>query len=265
LTVGVVWLPEEAIVRAGTDGFATRLAVGHGDQVAIDDVLFQSEEPELRAHIVSLRSRVAELEAQLASERFVDRVQAAVTGFELSRARQELENEERRVARLTVRSKASGRFSIVKPRDLPGRFLKEGQVVAYILPTDPRVVRVAVLQEDIDLVRQRLKSVSVRLAESIGQTMEARVIREVPAGRDELPSRALSTSGGGALPADPRDNSGTKTLQRVFQFDLELAASSILPVAFGGRAYVRFEHHWEPLGQQLWRRLRQLFLARLQY
>jgi putative peptide zinc metalloprotease protein len=34
--------------------------------------------------------------------------------------------------------------------------------------------------------------------------------------------------------------------------------------AFGGRAYVRFNHEWEPVGQQIWRRMRQLLLARLQ-
>jgi putative peptide zinc metalloprotease protein len=33
---------------------------------------------------------------------------------------------------------------------------------------------------------------------------------------------------------------------------------------FGGRAYVRFDHDWEPLGRQMWRRARQLVLSRLQ-
>jgi hypothetical protein len=28
--------------------------------------------------------------------------------------------------------------------------------------------------------------------------------------------------------------------------------------AFGARAHIRFEHAWEPLGDQIWRRLRQL-------
>jgi putative peptide zinc metalloprotease protein len=47
-------------------------------------------------------------------------------------------------------------------------------------------------------------------------------------------------------------------------FQLDLALSDDIPgVAFGGRAYVRFDHDWEPLASQLYRRLRQLLLSRL--
>ena len=35
-------------------------------------------------------------------------------------------------------------------------------------------------------------------------------------------------------------------------------------LSIGGRAYLRFDHDWEPLGWQIWRRARQLLLSRLQ-
>jgi putative peptide zinc metalloprotease protein len=63
---------------------------------------------------------------------------------------------------------------------------------------------------------------------------------------------------------DPADTQGTRTLQRVFQVDVELSANATAPIAFGGRAYVRFDHDWEPVGWQMWRRVRQLLLSRLQ-
>jgi putative peptide zinc metalloprotease protein len=53
------------------------------------------------------------------------------------------------------------------------------------------------------------------------------------------------------------------TLNRVFQVDLELA-SPVANAGFGGRAYIRFDHEWEPLGSQLWRRARQLLLSRVE-
>ena len=105
---------------------------------------------------------------------------------------------------------------------------------------------------------------SVKLAERLDETLPARIIREVPAGREDLPSKALGGTGGGALPVDPRDPQGTKTLQRVFQVDIELPPDVASAAAFGSRAYVRFDHHWEPIGQQIWRRARQLVLSRLQ-
>jgi putative peptide zinc metalloprotease protein len=62
---------------------------------------------------------------------------------------------------------------------------------------------------------------------------------------------------------DPRDTHGLTALNRVFLVDLELA-SPVPDAGFGGRAYVRFDHDWEPLGEQLWRRARQLLLSRVE-
>jgi putative peptide zinc metalloprotease protein len=167
-----------------------------------------------------------------------------------------------RAERLIARSRMEGIFALANPQDLPGRYFKEGQLIGYVLPPGSRIVRAAVKQDDIDLVRSRLRRVSVKPAEQVAAVVPARVIREVPAGRDELPSKALGGTGGGALATDPRDPQGTKTLQRVFQLDIELLSDES-PAAFGSRAYVRFDHHWEPVGYQLWRRLRQLMLSRL--
>ena len=124
-------------------------------------------------------------------------------------------------------------------------------------------MRATIAQDDIDLVRNRLRHISVRLAERLDETLPARIIREVPAGRDDLPSKALGGAGGGALAVDPRDPKGTKTIQRVFQIDIELPPEVASAAAFGSRAHVRFDHHWEPIGQQIWRRARQLVLSRL--
>ena len=68
-----------------------------------------------------------------------------------------------------------------------------------MLPPGSRIVRATIQQDDIDLVRNRLRSTSVKLAERLDETLPARIIREVPAGRDDLPSKALGGPGGGAL------------------------------------------------------------------
>jgi putative peptide zinc metalloprotease protein len=152
----------------------------------------------------------------------------------------------------------------MKPQDLPGRYVREGQQLGYVLPPGSRIVRATISQDDIDLIRNRLRRTTVKLAERLDETRPARIVREVPAGRDDLPSKALGGSGGGTLPVDPRDPGGTKTLERIFQVDIELPPDVASAAAFGSRAYVRFDHRWEPIGQQIWRRLRQLVLARLQ-
>jgi putative peptide zinc metalloprotease protein len=259
---GVVWLPEAAIVRAGADGVVTRLLAIPGTALAPGDAVSESEDPFLAARLARARARVAEFEARLPAERFTNRVEAAITETELAQARAELAHEQRRQANLVAR--AAGTLAIARPADLPGRYLKEGEIVAYALPADgPRIIRAAIAQDDIDLVRSRLLSVQVKLAGHLADALPARLVREVPGGRDELPSRALATTGGGAFAPHPRDPDGLRTLARVFQVDIELPPGAPAE-AFGARAHIRFEHAWEPLGDQLWRRLRQLLLTRLQ-
>jgi putative peptide zinc metalloprotease protein len=263
-TEGVVWLPESANVRAGRDGFVRRLLVEPGRVVSLGDALIESDDPTLNAELEYLRAGVAELESRLASERFTDRAKFEITTIELDNARAELTTKTKRAERLVARSASEGTFAVVRPQDLPGRFVREGHLIGYVLPAGSRIVRATIQQDDIELVRHQLRSTMVKLAERLDETLPAHIIREVPAGRDDLPSKALGGTGGGALPVDPRDPQGTKTLQRVFQVDIELAPDAELPVAFGSRAYVRFDHQWEPIGQQIWRRARQLVLSRLQ-
>ncbi len=261
---GVVWLPEAAIVRAGTDGVVTRLLATPGTALAPGDAVSESEDPFLAARLARAQARVAEFEARLPAERFTNRVEAAITETELAQARAELAHEQRRQANLVARARAAGTLAIARPADLPGRYLKEGEILAYALPEDgPRIIRAAIPQDDIDLVRSRLLSVQVKLAGHLADALPARLVREVPGGRDELPSRALATTGGGAFAPHPRDPDGLRTLARVFQVDIELSPGAPAE-AFGARAHIRFEHAWEPLGDQLWRRLRQLLLTRLQ-
>ncbi len=264
-TEGVVWLPENAVVRAGADGFVRAFLVEPGKMVTAGEALVESEEPTVKAELEILRARVAELEMRLATERFADRVRAEITTTELGQVRAELATAIGRAERLTARSHSDGAFAVMKPQDLPGRFLREGEQIGYVLPAGSRIVRATIRQDDIDLVRHRLHSTVVKLAERLDATLPAEIVREVPAGRDDLPSKALGGTGGGALAVDPGDPHGTKTLQRVFQVDIVLPENAAAAAAFGSRAYVRFNHDWEPAGQQIWRRVRQLLLSQLQF
>jgi len=232
--------------------------------VTIDQALVESDEPTLKSAIDVLQAQVAELETRLATERFTDRVKADITTTELGQVRAELTTAADRAQRLIARSRGEGVFAMVNPQDLPGRFVKEGQLLGYVLPPGSRIIRATISQDDIDLVRNRISRTFVKLADRLDETLPARIIREVPAGRDDLPSKALGGTGGGSIPVDPRDPQGTKTLQRVFQVDIELPSDLASATAFGGRAFVRFDYHWEPIGQQIWRRARQVVLSRLQ-
>ncbi len=139
--------------------------------------------------------------------------------------------------------------NLARAQDLPERYVKKGELLGYILSGPPRRVRVVVTQDDSALVRERRAEVQVKIAGRLAQTWPAEVIREVPGGHDQLPSKALSLAGGGPHATDQRDPEGLKSLQRVFQFDLELP-EAVGTVEVGTRVFVRFHHHAEPLAAQ---------------
>ena len=82
---------------------------------------------------------------------------------------------------------------------------------------------------------------------------------DLPAAAYSLPSPVLGTQGGGRMFLDPRDPTGARTLQAVFQFELTIPDADPEQVV-GRRAWVRFGLGSEPLPARWYRSLRQLFL-----
>lgn len=256
---GVVWVPERAIVRPGTEGFVTRVLGVPNSTVKQGDAIIQMEEPLLASQIRVLEARVAELEAQYDSQRTSERVRAELTRETLGAAQAELDRAQERARALQVTAPVAGRLVLARADDLPSRFVRQGQDLAYVLEGNELTVRVIVPQQDIDLVRSRTQSVEVLLSEDLDQPVAAVIRGEVPAATASLPNMALAVEGGGKVALDPRERN--KSLQKYFQFDLSLPARA--EVHIGGRAYARFDHGAEPLATQWYRRLRQVFLKKL--
>lgn len=259
---GVVWLPEEAMVRAAVNGFVERVVPQPRSRVRRGDLLIECRDPELQARVRVLAARVTELRARYDEQRPTDRVKAALVQEEIHYAEEDLARARQDLAALTVRSQTEGTFVLPTAEDLPGRFVKRGEFLAYVVNLETITVRAVLPQTSNDLAEGRTRSVEVRLSERIGETVPATIRRQVPGASERLPSPALGIGGGGRVAVDPRDPQGTTAMEKIFQVDLELPSDlSLLNV--GGRAYVRFDHGWEPLAVQWARQLRQLFLARL--
>lgn len=257
---GVVWLPEEAMVRAGGDGFVQALLATPGTRVQKGTPLIQLENPELAAELALAQARMAELEAAYLSEFAVNRVQAEMLREQLRGAQAVLFRAQEQFNQLKVMAGSDGVFSISRASDLTGRHVRKGEMLGQVTERFLPLARVVVTQADVDMVRQATSSVRVRLAQRVDQVMDGRVVREVPAAESRLPSLALALQGGGPFATDPQDPQGTRTLERLFQFDIALPQEQRQEL-FGQRVYVRFDYPWEPLARQWYRSLRRLFLT----
>ena len=258
---GVLWVPENAEVRAAASGFVERLLVAPDTLVEAGEPLLSTADPALTADVEQSRARLRQLEVQYASLMFDERAQAAAIREDLLREQVALARAQEKLDSLLLVAEVPGVLKLARAQDLPERHVEQGDLLGYLLTGPPRLVRVVVSQDDIALVRERRTEVEVKIVDRLQETYPVRVLREVPGGRDQLPSKALSLEGGGRHGTDPRDPNGLRSLQRLFQFDLELP-EEVGPAQVGTRVFVRFHHHAEPLAEQWGRRLRQLFLAR---
>ena len=270
---GVVWIPEESFVRARTEGFVLQVMGSPGSHVRRGDALVLLRDPALLAKTAGLEARRRELLARYDEQRPTDRVKTQVIQEELHYVEQGLGQARRRVRDLTISAGADGTLVMPVPPQmtapvacpcspqLPGRYVKDGELVGYVVEFATVTVRAVVHQEQIDLIRDDTRAVWVRLAERLWDPRPARIRRIVPAASERLPDPALGTEGGGKVLIDPRATGGVTATEKLFQIDLELPSGSGL-LNVGGRAYIRFDHGRRPLAQQWYREVRQLFLGR---
>jgi putative peptide zinc metalloprotease protein len=267
-TEGVAWAPQDTVVRATADGFVERVVTPPGRAVHKDEPLVLTADPELGARVAVLRAQLAEQEARRTAA-VRDRVAEAIVREEIEHLRQRLAIAQKKAEELTLRSPGEGVFLMDAPQDQPGRFVRRGDVLGYVVDFGRVTVRVVINQADIDLVQKLTRRVELRTVERIPVLVQAKVVRAAPAATDELPSLALSQSGGGELSLDPnrtqQSTSGAANEARaastLFLFDLEIADRDAIR-SLGSRIYARFEREPEPLGTQWYRAARRLLLEK---
>jgi putative peptide zinc metalloprotease protein len=261
-TQGVTWPSERSQVRAGGDGFIVALLAEPGMPVQAGQPLISVQDPAADARVRLLEANLKELESQLQAARTMDRVQTEVIREAIEATNGGLELARQRLKELEVLSPRDGTFILPQPEDLPERFVRKGQLLGYVTqPSDPVTLRVAVSQDHIGRVRDKVRAVSVLPANWTGRPLRGELQREVPGGTMRLPTAALGVMGGGNFAVDPRDPDGRATIERVFEMEVTLGEA--VPAEFlGQRMHVRFDHGYEAVGFQLYRALRQVFLKR---
>ncbi len=258
----VVWVPQGAEVRAAAAGFVLRAPV-NGLAVLPRQPLLEVEDQAAVASWQQQRAKVAELRIQAVLDLEEDRARAFRSGEALAREMALLDDMEQRVAELVTVASNSGTFLPAQVHSLPGRFVKRGELIGYLLNGAPQAtLRAVVPQGDIGRVLGRLASIDVKLSDRIAENFVGNVVRIIPQGSESIPSKALVVEGGGELVLDPRDPASLQTIDKVFQLDIRLVGAAP-DVRIGTRAHVRFRYRPEPLMNQGVRRLRQLFLSRL--
>ena len=253
---GVVWVPSQAIVRAGADGFVGAIAARPDSDVAVGALLFRLVDPVAAAQTDVLGAEVAVEQSRFDSVNQIDLVQGRLFADQLARARATYDRARERIDGLDVVAPHAGRFIVPNAAILPGRFVHKGDVIGYVLGGDDIRVHVVVSQADLDLARAGTRSVGVLLAEGMDRVLAARIVRSTPSALERAPAPALSPEGGGPMLVDPKSPGHDRPLDRWYAFEIALTdmpagAPAAMVSRIGEHAAARFDLGGQPLGWRL--------------
>jgi putative peptide zinc metalloprotease protein len=254
---GIVWAGDDAVLRAGAPGFVQRVVATPNGRVRAGETLIELVDPELDARVAVTRADLQRAEREYQANQ-QDPNLAVAYQDSLRFLRGQLDREIARRTALQVVAPWDGEFRIASPDELVGSYVRRGDLLSFVVDAARMHVTALVPEEAIAIVRERTVRIEVRLASNPGEVLPARLLRQMPAATQELPSRVLSLEGGGPFALDPRQPSGNLAFQRLFRLDL--AVPGIQGRRLEERVHIRFVHPPEPVGERIYRWARTTFM-----
>jgi putative peptide zinc metalloprotease protein len=258
---GPVLPVQRAHLYVQSPGFVTDIWARDGQVVQQGDAILQLSDEQLLREIRQLEAKIRQLEHQSAKAAIEDQALRAIVEDELATRRAELAELRRRHDELTIRAPIAGKLVAPDLRSLRGRFLERSEQALGMVAGGDQLILYATLEqrESALLAGVANPPAEVRLIGQSDRIIPAARTELDPAGRREVRDPMVTYAGGGALPADPSDPSGRKTLDQNFELRVTLPEpdGDFVPVP-GQRAVVRVTLESKPLIWQWGRRLRQV-------
>lgn len=250
---GVVWAPDQAMIRPEVDGFVAEILLRDGTQVKAGDVVLRLQNPQLSAQ----RDRVAAELSRAQQSQFgfmgMDAAKAGQAADDITRWQSQLDRVDEQLAALQVRARSAGRLVWPEDGDMQGRYVKRGTLIGHVIDRRPATIRVAVAQDELPALQSGHPRVSVRLSDPRSAAQAATLVRDSIGATSKLHSAALSEAMGGAVATDPKDEQHLRTVRPVILMDVRMTQAwpEAQLTRLGERAWVRLDHGWAPPVWQL--------------
>jgi len=247
---GVVWLPEGAVLRIEQDCEVAKLYVQSGSNVEAGTRLFDCVDAHWQTEVAVAQAEMNQLDAERAGLLLEDPVehQRLVNQRETVQSRYKLARQ--RLDGMHVVARNAGQFLTKEYATLEGRFLPANSVAGYVVPGNQRTIRVALTEADIGGMDLSQPDVTILLPTlpAAEQVSVSQIARQTPKASRRAAAPALTTLGGGKLPATSID--GEVMLdQPVFDIELSLRAAGGAHL-IGSRVKVRFEQEANTLARR---------------
>jgi len=260
LVQGVVWAPEQALIRPDIEGQVEQVLRADGDAVRPGEPLLQLSNPKLLAQRERVATQLDRAQQQAYQHLGVNGSQSGQASTEADQLQGQLNHLDEQIRALTVTAHQAGHLRWPQAMDLPGRYLRRGELVGHIVDSQAVVVRLAMPQDKGHAVASKTDRASVRLIGTWEPARQAQLLRDSVGATRQLHSAALSDAMGGDIVTDPKDEQHLQTQRPIVVMDVRVPALTLdgapNPVAsaaqarLGQRAWVRLEHGLSPLAWQ---------------
>jgi putative peptide zinc metalloprotease protein len=254
---GVVQMNEQRRVLAEESCFIRELHKQAGSTVHRGDLLLSCENYQLHTEQQVLEQQYAEADAKRQGV-WNDPVQLKIYDDELLRLQSELSESQKRLESLRLYAQADGIWSVRSAADLPGVFVKRGELIGYVITNNDITVRGMIPESEIELVRGNVVAVHALKSSDLSTELTPASWSVFPAATRDPVSQILTEAAGGKVVMNPSSPDSPQALQQYFIVALKFDR---LPVTYvEERLHLQFEHPPEAIIYRTYRLVRRTFL-----
>lgn len=244
---GLVWLPEQSIVRVSERCQVTEQYREDGARVMRGDTLFSCENEELPFQIRDLMAQTSQLRSEQMALAHNARSARKVAQSRLDSAENRLRSMHERTEKEQIRAATDGVLFFPDNRILYGQHFDSADIVAYVIPYNDRSIKLAIPESQIYYVRSHLVKVSLLLPSTTSFHLEhsSKLSQLSPTATTAVVNEALTDAGGGELQTS---NEGGELRYREPVFTAVVAwPDEAKPLAIGTRVQVRLIFKSKPI------------------
>jgi len=262
VTDGLVWLPDDALVRVDVDCEVVSVGALPREDVVAGEPLFECDDSALDLRVSEARATLDQLQVERAGLMLDEPVARARLDRATLAGQRELNDAVSRRASRRVIARRDGRFDTVGTAALAGRYLAPGDIAGYVIDVRQRTVRVALSEADAARLAEDAQRVSLHVGGAAGRAVpvESHIARRHHAATRTVVSAGLTRAGGGALEV-VAGGDARQVVEPVFELELDwpLDAGN---ARIGSRVTVRFAHAPIPLARRLVDGMRRALMQR---
>ncbi|MEM7455297.1 MAG: HlyD family efflux transporter periplasmic adaptor subunit [Planctomycetota bacterium] len=254
----IVQFKDEVILRAGADGFISRIAVEDGQPVHKGDTLIELENAELTLEVTRLRNELEKSDIQIRIHRQTGESALVISETKnLESLKQQLREKEEQAAGLAIVAPEDGFVYARNLENRIGSFVHRGDVILNFAQKQTKEIIVTIDQADLESIKGN-EGNCLRVAFPGVEVLNCRLQRINPRASDVPRFPSLCATSGGPLAVIPasshegEDQSSYLLLSPRFTAELavETETSRLLQSGQRGRAF--FKTQQQSLGSWLY-------------